>query len=277
MAGEARTQAFVLSSATVMIGQMSQLYDLNPAVNSIGLVKNFQASATPTYVDLTQGSKGNIIDSVMTNNQVKASMEVYEYTAANLAYGLGLDGSLLVAPTGDYPCDTALIGSTTTPVYSATFDAATDVSAAFPQGAWVMIQDINFPDHVHYAKLTAATTAATNGSVHTHTLTFQGQGLKSGNNFPIGSRIGVVNVVDVGSKDNQPYLAAKVTAILPNDNQPVTMLFPKIRVTKGFSISFSSDKFTDLPFEFQPYDVLPSDPFYADFVNRGSARILTPT
>jgi hypothetical protein len=277
MAGEARTQAFVLASATVMIGEMAAIYDLNPTANSIGLVKNFQCSASPTYVDLTQGVKGSIVDSVMTNNQVKASMEVYEYTSANLAYGLGLDGTMLTTTGVGYPTTAALIGSTAMPVFEITFSSPTDVSGQFVIGEWLMIQDPLFPDHAHYGKITAAGTGVANTSPstgYTISVPIQGQGLKDGNNFPTGSTVQLVNAIDVGSKDNQPYLSAKVTAVLPN-NSPLTILFPKIRVIKGFSLTFSTDKFTDLPYEFQPYDVLPGDPLYADFVNRGSARLLS--
>ena len=46
MAGEAKTDSFMLGAATVMIGAMADLYDLNPTDHSIGLVKNFSTLGT---------------------------------------------------------------------------------------------------------------------------------------------------------------------------------------------------------------------------------------
>jgi hypothetical protein len=90
MAGEAKTNNFMLGTATVMLGPMDDVFDLTPANHSIGLVKNFQLQSQPTFADLTQGIKNTQVYSVHTGNDVRASMEVYEFTAQNLSYALGL-------------------------------------------------------------------------------------------------------------------------------------------------------------------------------------------
>lgn len=284
MAGEAKTNAFVLASATVMIGPVASLYDLTPTANSLGLVKNVQCSQTPTYVDLTQGAKNTIVESVLTNNVTKINFEVFEYTSSNLAYGLGLEGYNLTSPTsqGPFLLSTALTGSTMSPVDTLTFTYSADVSGQFLQGGWIAIQELNgLNDHVHPAMLTANATVTSTGTapnmVYTHTLTFANQGLKTGNNFPVGSAVMPVQNMAIGTKNEQPFHSAKITAVLPSNNQPMTMFFPKVKIIKGFSVSFDSSAFGNMPFELQPFELLPTDPFYANFIGQGVGTLFAST
>jgi hypothetical protein len=277
MAGEARTSAFMLGSATVMIGPQAALWDLNVDEHSIGLVKNFSISTEPTYAELTQGAKANIVYSVLTANPVRAQMEVFEYTSKNLSYGLGLDGSALVPISAEYLLSTGITGNTGTPVSTATFVATESKVAEFPIGKWVSIQDPVQPDKIHYAKLSATTTVTGSAPTITHTLTFTGFGLKTGNNFGVGSRVQAVSRVDVGSNADQPFLAAKIVGILPEKNESVALLIPKMRITRGFTLAFTTENFGNLPFQFQPYDLVATDPFYAEFRDRGPVAMMTGT
>ncbi len=276
MAGEARTTAFMLATATVMLGPTSALWDLTVGQHSIGLVKNFTVSAEPTFTDLTQGTTGNLVYSVLTGNPVKASCEVYEYTSRNLTYALGLDGSSLVAFGNEYTLTTAITGNNTTPVTTATFSNATNVAADFPLGSWVAIQHPTIPDAVHYVKLSSAANATGSGPF-VHTLTFAGYGFKVFNDMPVGAKIQRVNRLDVGSPAEQPFLSAKIVGVLPEKQEPVTLLIPKLRVMKGFSVAFTSQNFGNMPFEFQPYDLVPTDQFYAEFAQRGPVALFSPT
>ena len=74
MAGLAKTDAFMLGDATVMIGAMADLLTLNTVEHSIGLVKEFMVKSEPGYTELTQGVKNTVVASVMTSNKVSATM-----------------------------------------------------------------------------------------------------------------------------------------------------------------------------------------------------------
>lgn len=265
MAGDARTSSFVLGAATVMLGPQASLLDLTASNHSIGLVKNFTVTAEPEYLDLTQGIKNTIVYSVLTRNPIRATCEVYEFTSKNLAYGLGLDGAALTAFSNEYDLKAAITGNTATPVTTLTFDAADDVTAEFPAGAWVSIQDPTNTDNVHYVKLSAAATKTGTAPTITHTLTFANFGFKTGNNMPLGAKVQRVNRTDVGSKTEQPFLACKVIGILPERNEPVGFLMPKVRITRGFNVAFTTDNFANMPFQIQPYDLVATDPFYSEF------------
>lgn len=264
MAGEAKTNSFLIGAATVMIGPMADVYKLTPADNSIGLVKNFQVTAEPNYTELTQGIQNTIVYSVLTANPVRCSMEVYEFNGKNLAYGLGLDGSSYVEQTAKTLKTAITAGGT-----SVVADAASNPNWA--TGDYIILQE-DKGDKIHVGIL------ASNGTFNTDqvTLTFTANtAIPTGMTFAASrTRVARVNKIEVGSKDAQPFLSAKVVGILPEDNKPITILFPKLRITKGFTLSFGSEGFGNLPFEFTPYEMVSADTLYSDF--KGSvAKLLT--
>lgn len=243
MAGEAKTSAFMLGSATVMIGAVGDLYDLNPDDNSVGLVKNFRVTSEPSYTDLTQGVKNQTVYSVMTGNVTRASMETYEYTAKNISYSLGLEGTGLATQTVEQDL--------TAPTSVDDVSVSVADESGFSVGDHVMIQG-SFDDQIFVRKLTA---------VAAETLTFA-EGLPVA--LPAGAKVMLSNVLSIGSKEDQPYLSAKIVGTLA-DGTGVVLLCPKIRITNGFSLGFTSENFDNLPYEFSFYDVVASDPFFTDF------------
>lgn len=259
MAGEAKSQQFMLGTATVMIGPQSELFNLNPDEHSIGLVKNFSISGQPSYTELTQGVKNSVVFSVMTGNPVTATMEVYEHTSKNLAYGLGLDGSTLdpitqsTTTNADVPANVA--GSSSIPVG--------DV-ANFAIGDWVQAAVPGANDKLLIARLKEVDAAG-------KTLTISDDH-KFDYELPAGTIVKKVNVVGIGSRSDQPFLAAKIVGDLA-DGTPVALLIPKVRITGGFTLAFKTDSFGNLPFKFQPYDLVSTDPFYDTFLPFGQAML----
>lgn len=255
MAGEAKTENFMLGTATVMLGAQADLFDLTAEQHSIGLVKQVGITSEPTYTELTQGTKNTLVYSVMTQNTVRASMEVYEYTMQNLAYGMGLNG-------GSYTTKTT--GSTvTTPVVGD--DVVDDITVT--SGTGFAVNDMVFiyvsPETFLVRKITA---------IASNVLTVDTP-IPAGVTVAAGSEVLVVNMAGVGSKVEQPFLACKILGKLAN-NQPVALLLPKVRVTRGFNVNFSTQDFGNMPFELQIYDLVTTDPNYDFFKNLGSAAVL---
>ena len=98
--------------------------------------------------------------------------------------------------------------------------------------------------------------------------------IPQGFNFSVGDRVHKTNLIPVGSFESQPMLAAKVIGILPEQKQPVTIIIPKMRITNGFNLSFQTDQYGNMPYEFTPYEQVPGDPLYDEFGNQGIAFIL---
>lgn len=105
------------------------------------------------------------------------------------------------------------------------------------------------------------------------TLTFD-RPIPEGFNFVAGDRVHKVNLIPVGSAEAQPTLAAKIVGILPEGNKPVTIIIPKLRITNGFSLGFQTDQYGNMPFEFTPFEQIPSDPLYKDYGDKGFAFVL---
>ena len=252
-AGLAKTNDFLLSTASVMIGPMEDLYDLNPDEHAIGLVKNVTLSSEPSYTELTQGVKGSVVFSVLTANPVKASMEVFEYTAKNLALGLGLD----LDATGLAP----LTAQTTvaSPVAASPVSSVLNVTSAagMTAGKTILIERNSSDDFVIRKIVSVSTNAIT-----------VDQPLPT---IASGVKVMLVNAIDIGSKDDQPFFSAKIAGKLANGDD-IVILIPKIRITKGFNMAFTSDNYGNLPFEFTVYDMVSTDALYADFAN-AQARI----
>lgn len=256
MAGEAKTDQFILSTATVMLGPQADLMKLDKS-NSIGLVKNFTISANASYTELTQGAKNTLVASVQTGNDVQCSMETYEYTAANIAYGLGLDGSVHEAA-----------GVTPTTVSGAVAEDATAVTVAdgtsIAAGDWIKFGEgddlvIGLVDSITTNNITLA------------------QGASAA--IADGASATVMKAVGVGSRDEQPYLSARIAGKLQN-GEDITILIPKLRITQGFSVTFTTDNFGNMPFQFGIVDQVNADPFFATFRDHaggGQAAILKAT
>lgn len=261
MAGEAKTEQFMLGTATVMVGPMADLFELNPKEHSIGLVKNFTMTSEPGYTDLTQGVKNTTVYSIMTSNPVRATMEVYEHTMRNLAYALGLNGgsfnqaaAVKTTTNADIAADPA--GVSVIPVLATT---------GFEVGAWLSLTAKGAPDNVFVGQVVSTDATA-------KTITVQ-QKITAA--VPTGSTVQSLEIVGVGSKENQPYLAAKVVGELANGDT-VALLIPKMRVTAGFTLAFRTDNFGNLPYTMTLYDLVNSDQFYDVFKPYGQAMLAAP-
>ena len=71
-------------------------------------------------------------------------------------------------------------------------------------------------------------------------------------------------VIPVGRKSEQPFLAAKIVGNMA-DGREIAIEIPKLRITKGFEVTFQTSDYANMPFEFTIYDQIPSDVQYARF------------
>lgn len=265
MAGEAKTQRVMLASATLMLGQLGDLMNLNPTAHSVGLVKNFTLTTDPAFLNLEQGRENTIVYTVMTKNDAKATAEVYEYTAANLSYAAGLDGSTVTtATTSAATINTAGVDANS---LVTAFDVANGAGAAFSAGQYVIIQKPGANDDDFQIRVIDTIDAA-DGSKDTINITLPYVGY-----FPVGTVIQVVNSVDVGTTKDGIFLSAKAVGKLP-DGSPMGILLPKVRITKGFNVAFNVEQWGNLPFELTVMDQLPTDPFYASFIGKKAALFI---
>lgn len=254
MAGEAQSDAFLLGSATVMLGPQAELMNLNTA-HSIGLVKNIAVKTTPGYTDLTQGVKNTLVYSVMTSNKAMVDGEMYEFTSRNVGYALGIDGSGLTPTQVKGTVDVALAAPTAPALTAAVVSVGTGEGADFSVGDTCFIR-VGGNDQVMVRKIT---------SITTDDLTFA-TGFPIG--IPVGSVVEKVNVLAIGSLAEQPFLSCKIVGKMANGDD-VAILIPKVKVTSGLSVAFKTDNFDNIPLQLEIYDLVATDPNYTMFQTVG--------
>lgn len=260
MAGEAKTNAFMLGTATVMLGDREDLFDFTPANHSIGLVKNFNLTVDQSYTDLGQGLTNQTVFSVKTGSKIMATMEAYEYTGKNLTYALGLEGF----NAGDaITASSSIIG---TPTPTTTGFTMSGALAGLIVGDYIKIQTGN-NDQVLVRKVATITGAALTFVDPLPAIPAQGATVSKMNVIPLGS----------STACEDTFVAAKIVGTLA-DCSEVVLLLPKVKVTKGFNMAFNSNDFQNLPLELTVYDLLADDDHYAAFAEFGnaSAMLLTP-
>lgn len=261
MAGEAKSIDFLVGTATIMLGAQADLRDFRPESHSIGLVKNVKLMAEASYIELTQGLRNSVVHSIKTGEPVRASSEVYEFNASNWAYALGFNG-YSVNQTELETTVTAAVASS--PSGTATF-TVTD-TAGYVIGDYVMIQ-VGYDDTVIPRKLITGTTGST--------MVFDAP-IKNVD-IPVGAKIRRCLVVPVGRKSEQPFLAAKIVGTVA-DGREIAIEIPKLRITKGFDLTFQTSDYANMGFEYTVYDQVPSDPQYLRFKNEfdgASAAVYT--
>lgn len=256
MPGYAQTNRFILSSATVMLGAQNALFNLTGA-NAIGLVKNVNITSDPQEIELGQGIQNDIVASVRTQDTVRVSMEVYEFTAKNLAYAAGLDASTGYTETSNtFPVAANVTAGAN--VITVTGDATGEITA----GTWIKVYQNLDPSNVYVGKVVTATFSSPDTTIT----------LDTGFTFPeditAGGHVTKTELITLGGQSTQPLLSCKIFGFTPQDNRPFTVLFPKVKVTRGFNLSFSPENFSNMPFEIMPYALVSTDPFYSEFGSR---------
>jgi len=271
MSGNAKSQKFMLGTAEVMIGNPEDVYNLNPVDNGVGLVKNFSIEASKDQTELTQGRTNDIVVSLTTGQTTRGSFEMFEYTTKNLTYALGLEGSQLIAPT-EKALEVSATVSFSSGSVDVAFEDATDIQNIV-MGNRVLVRD-PATDTIIVGTVTAVSGISGNATSGA-TMTVSIPDVTASNGVTAGSYVSLVNVLDVGSTDTDRYYSAKVQGQLA-DGQWIVLLIPKIRVSSGLTMSFTTDNFGNVPFEFTPMKPIGGDPFYAQFKGK-VAELITDT
>lgn len=258
--GAAKTDGFMLGTATIMVGPVDQLFNLG-AQHSVGLVKNVTVKTTPSFVELTQGIKNTLVASVMNGNAATVTAEMYEYTRENVAYALSLDGSTFEPATGSTTVATAYVAPVDPAVVGANALVLTAVTG-ITANKTVLIQVANL-DNVMIRKVVSVDAIS-------KTITMD-SGLPIG--VPVGAKVSVANVIPVGANESAPYLGCKIVGTLSNGDV-VPMLFGKVRVKSGLSMAFKTDNFDNIPFELDIFDLVETDPFYDYFTEVGGKGMI---
>jgi hypothetical protein len=251
---DVKNSAFLLGEATLMMvpyADPTPVFELTPDLHSVGMVRNVTLNSESDQVELRKGIMQLLVDSKKSNVKVSLSTEVYEFSAQNVYRSLSLAKTATSTKRGKLKTAVTNAGSATIVITSDPIpgESATAISQAsdIPNGSTIMIQVAGVGnDYVLPVRVTANTTTTTGDFTVT-------AAVPTGMSFPAGSRVWVVNEVEVGSIEEQDFFKVKVVGTLSNNERPLAIVFPKVKVSKGFQLQFDEGNYTSMPFEFSPY------------------------
>lgn len=250
-----QTPAFMLSSATLMIAPAftTDVFALTPGVHSVGMVKEVAVNVDSSMIELKNGIAQALVESRRTGVNAKITGTVFEMTSKNLLIASAFDpSSAVVAKRGVLTAAAnAAAVSLTYNSYPVPGQAASGVTAIgdVPTGSTIVIQrpgseiDYVFP---------AVTSGVTSGTGPWTTPIAGTQAIPAGMSFPVGSSVWILTPVPVADITADTLFGVKITGTLSSYDRPVTAVFPKCRVAKGFALSYAESDFGSMPWEFSP-------------------------
>lgn len=244
---EVKNPKFVIGNATVMLAPFGEdAFALNPDAHSVGMVKAVSLEQTSEQIMLRNGIQQLTVDTQKSAVNFTATFEGYEFDAQNLTYALGVAGSTVKRLRGRLTANAAS-GATTISVesYPIAGDAESVIDAVgdIPSGATILLQNPDDPAEVYPVAATAATTGTGPYVVTVEALPAA---------VTTGWIVWIVNELQVGSFEQDEYFCAKIVGTLSANDEPIMVIIPKLKVTRGFNLSFSETDYSNLPFELTP-------------------------
>jgi hypothetical protein len=250
---DVQKNAFMLSSATLMIAPAftTPVYDLTPALHSVGMVKEVAVVVDSSMIELTNGVAQATVDTKRTGVAASISGSVYEFTAQNMSRANALSGTTTQVRRGTL---TAALSSAAVslsinsdPIPGDTLSAVTGLGD-IPAGSQILLQREDGTDYVFPTKSSGVATG-----VGPFVVPIAGiYAIPAGMSFPIGTKVYVLPAIKVANMDADDLFGVKIVGTLSNYNRPVTFVAPKVKMVKGFNLSFSEGDYGGMPWEMKP-------------------------
>ena len=252
---DVQKSSFSLSSATLMMAPAftTDVFSLTPALHSVGMADEVNVTLDSSINSLLNGVAQATVDSKRTGVASGITANVFEMTAANFLRSQGFNRAPLVMKrlilTAPLAAGAVSITASSNPVPGEVSSDATTVDD-IPAGSTLLIQrPSGETDYIFPTKSSAAATL--NAGSFTIPIAAP-YAIPAGMSFPVGTLIWVVMPIGVANIDADDLFGVKISGTLTNFNRPVVAVFPKVRIAKGFQLSFSSTQYTSMPWEMSP-------------------------
>jgi hypothetical protein len=251
---DVQKSAFSLTSATIMIGKAftDDVFSLIPATHSVGVAQEVTVGVDSSIIELLSGVAQITIDAKRTGISTSITGNIYEMTAQNFLRSQAMNGTAIQVKRGVLASAAAAAATslsiTSDPIPGEAASAIT-VVGDIPSGSTILIQRVN--GEQDYVFPTVSTGAATGTGPFAVPIAST-SAIPANMSFPIGARVWVVSPVPVGDMDADDLFCLKITGTLSNYDRPMTYIAPKVRVVKGFQLSYSETQYSSMPWEFKP-------------------------
>lgn len=254
---DVQSPSFLVGNATVMLAPVTEdVFALNPDDHSVGMVKAVTIGMESDTIDLRNGILQNLVDQQKSGVRLTTSFEGYEFTAQNFFRALGFADVAIQRRRGSLTANAAAAATSitvaTNPVPGDANSGITGVGN-IPSGSTIIIQRDDQPDFV----LPVRTTGAATGT-GPYVVTLE-DAIPTGMSFSIGDTVWVVNEIDVGSQATEDFFCMKIAGTLANYDVPIVIVFPKVKIIRGFNLNFSETDYSNMPFEVTPFFLAASE------------------
>jgi hypothetical protein len=253
---DVKTSAFMLSSATIMIGRafVDDVFALTPDKHSVGMVSEVNITMDSSLTELTNGVAQATVDSKRTGLSTAISGNVFEMTAQNFLRAQGITTAATPVKRGIL-MGSAAGGSTSLsvasdPIPGEATSALTSVGD-IPAGSTILIQ--RGDGETDYIFPTVSSGAATLNAGR-YTIPIAGaSAVPADMSFLIGARVWIVQPVPVGDIGDDEFFCVKIVGTLSNFDRPVVYIAPKVKMVKGFSAAFNETQYSSMQWELKPH------------------------
>lgn len=250
---DVQKSAFSLSSATIMLGNAftDDVFSLTPDAHSVGMVSEVSIGIDSSITELLNGVQQVAVDAKRTGVAATITGNVFEMTAQNFMRAQAISGTAAQVKRGVLTAAAAAGATTLTigsdPIPGETGSAIT-VLGDIPAGSTILIQRADGTDFVFPTKTVGA---ATGSGPYTVTISAP-YAIPTGMSFAAGDRVWVVAPVGVGEMNADALYCAKIVGTLSNYDRPVVYVAPKVRMVRGFQLSFNETAYSSMPWEMRP-------------------------
>lgn len=253
---DVQKSAFSLSSATIMIGKAftDDVFSLTPDEHSVGMAQEVMVTVDSSLNELLNGVAQASVDAKRTNVSSSITGNVYEMTARNflISQAQAADGAVEVKRgvlSAQADAADVSLELTSEPIPGEA-TSAIDAIGDIPAGSTILIQRPgDESDYVFPAVSSGPATEATG----TFTVPIANAAIPANMSFPAGSKVWIVSPVAVGQVDADELFCVKITGVLTNFGRPMTYIAPKVRIAKGFQLSYSETQYGSMPWELKPF------------------------
>ena len=252
---DVQKSAFSLSSATIMLGKalVDDVFSLYPSAHSVGMVSEANVGLESNITELLNGVSQQAVDAKRTGLSASITANVFEMTAQNFLRAQAMSGAPSVtvkrgvlATAANAAAVSLSINSDPIPGEST---SAITALGDIPAGSTILLQRPG--GETDYVFPTKSSAAATGTGPYAIPIAAP-YAIPAGMSFPVGTRVWIVSPVPFGDIDADDLFCVKITGTLSNFDRPVTFVAPKVRMVRGFQVSYNETQYSSMPWEMKP-------------------------
>lgn len=251
-----KSNSFMLSSATIMMAPAFTVpvFDLQPSLHSLGMCRDVSIKVDSSLLELKNGIAQTTVDARRVGVSASISATIMEMSADNIRRSNAL-ATATATQIKRGVLASALVGGavslsiTSDPVPGDSLSAITAVGD-IPSGSTILIQRVGGEqDYVFPTKSSGVATGTGPYAVPIAGI----YAIPTAMSFAAGARVWVIPSIAIADANADDLFGVKITGTLSNYDKPVTAVFPKVRIGKGFQLQFTETEYGSMPFEMMPF------------------------